>query len=160
MGSADDQTLLMDRASLMSLPRPIVFDRSSGRLDGGDLPDRIWARVLQCGSRVSAHYDRRGFSIGSRVLRPLIGQRDITVHLAHDAYFSYPLGDGYWSLLLDRSFRYEHEIDCVLRAVADVDYSLIDCGANFGFWSVLASSHSYGGHAGERAALPHPHRGR
>ena len=35
---------------------------------------------------------------------------------------------------------YEPEIDAFLRAVADVDYMLVDGGANFGLWSVLASS--------------------
>jgi FkbM family methyltransferase len=29
---------------------------------------------------------------------------------------------------------------------ADVDYTLIDCGANFGYWSVLISSAPYGSH--------------
>ena len=58
----------------------------------------------------------------------------------------FPFGDGYWSLLLDRSFVYEGEIEQFLRSVADVDYSFVDGGANFGFWSVLASSRPFGSH--------------
>jgi FkbM family methyltransferase len=62
------------------------------------------------------------------------------------AAFVFPFGDGYWSKLLNRSFRYEHEFDLLLLNCRDVDYTLIDCGANFGYWSVLASSEAYGAH--------------
>ena len=58
----------------------------------------------------------------------------------------FPFGDGYWSLLLDRGFVYEGEIERFLRSVADVDYGFIDGGANFGFWSVLVSSRPFGSH--------------
>ena len=74
----------------------------------------------------------------------LIDQREIVVTLGDDARFAFPFGDGYWSLLLDRSFVYEREIKRFLRSVADVDYGFIDGGANFGFWSVLASSWPFG----------------
>src|SRR5262249_34666726 len=55
-------------------------------------------------------------------------------------------GDGYWSKLLNRSFAYEDELDLLFRASADVDYTLLDCGANYGYWSVLVSSKPYGSH--------------
>ena len=76
----------------------------------------------------------------------MIDQREIVVLLNDDARFAFPFGDGYWSLLLDRSFVYEGEIEQFLRSVADVDYSFVDGGANFGFWSVLASSRPFGSH--------------
>ena len=66
--------------------------------------------------------------------------------LNDDARFAFPFGDGYWSLLLDRGFVYEGEIEQFLRSVADVDYGFVDGGANFGFWSVLASSRPFGSH--------------
>ena len=34
----------------------------------------------------------------------------------------------------------------MFRDSADVDYTLIDCGANYGYWSVLVSSAPYGSH--------------
>ena len=34
----------------------------------------------------------------------------------------------------------------MFRHSADVDYTLIDCGANYGYWSVLVSSRPFGAH--------------
>src|SRR5581483_6564426 len=34
----------------------------------------------------------------------------------------------------------------LFRHSADVDYTLIDCGANYGYWSVLVSSRPFGAH--------------
>jgi FkbM family methyltransferase len=108
--------------------------------------ERLATRAFQAGAKASAPYQHRGFSVGCRVLAPIVGQRDIVVQLNDDARFAFPFGDGYWSLLLDRSFTYEDDINRVLTAVADADFAFIDCGANFGFWSVLVSSGAYGGH--------------
>jgi FkbM family methyltransferase len=48
--------------------------------------------------------------------------------------------------LLNRSFSYEDELELLFKDSAGVDYTLIDCGANFGYWSVLVSSTPYGSH--------------
>jgi len=58
--------------------------------------------------------------------------------------FSFPFADSYWSALFDRSFSYEQDIEVFLRASRDVSYTLIDCGANYGYWSVLASGEPFG----------------
>jgi FkbM family methyltransferase len=60
--------------------------------------------------------------------------------------FSFPYGDGYWSKLLDPSYRYEEEIDLLMQGCTEVDYLLIDGGANYGYWSILASSAPFGSH--------------
>jgi FkbM family methyltransferase len=73
-------------------------------------------------------------------------QREMVALLNDDARFAFPFGDGYWSLLFDRRYVYEGEIDRFLRSIASVDYAFIDGGANFGYWSVLISSQPYGGH--------------
>jgi FkbM family methyltransferase len=54
------------------------------------------------------------------------------------------VGDGYWSKLLNRAFKYEDELELLFLDSADVDYTLLDCGANFGYWSVLVSSAPFG----------------
>jgi FkbM family methyltransferase len=104
------------------------------------------ARAFQAGSRLTSFSQHRGFSLGCRALAATLGRRDIVVRLNDDASFAFPFGDGYWSLLLDRCFRYEDEIERVLTAVRDVDYAFVDCGANFGYWSTLVSSRPYGSH--------------
>jgi FkbM family methyltransferase len=58
--------------------------------------------------------------------------------------FEFPYGDGYWSKLLNRSYSYENELEMLFRDSAGVDYTLLDCGANYGYWSVLVSSAPYG----------------
>lgn len=125
---------------------PLTFDHATGRLDGASAMERCAVLLLQAGALASSPMSHRGFSIGAKVVASLIDQRDIVVQLNDDARFAFPLGDGYWSLLLDRSFQYEAEIETFLRGVADVDYAFIDGGANFGLWSVLVSSRSYGSH--------------
>jgi FkbM family methyltransferase len=122
------------------------YDRATGRLEGATAIERCAALAFAAGARASAPMHHRGFSIGCRMITSLIDQREIVVTLGDDARFAFPFGDGYWSLLLDRGFVYEGEIERFLRSVADVDYSFIDGGANFGFWSVLASSRPFGAH--------------
>jgi FkbM family methyltransferase len=128
------------------VPPPMSYDRATGRLEGATAVERCAALAFAVGSKASSPMHYRGFSVGARVIRSLIDQREIVVMLNEDARFAFPFGDGYWSLLLDRSFVYEDEIEGFLRAVADVDYTFIDGGANFGFWSVLASSRPFGSH--------------
>ncbi len=67
-------------------------------------------------------------------------ERDIAIKLNSDATFSFPYGDGYWSKLLNLAFKYEDELELLFRNSADVNYTLIDCGANYGYWSVMVSS--------------------
>jgi FkbM family methyltransferase len=60
--------------------------------------------------------------------------------------FEFPYGDGYWSKLLNRTYHYENELELLFRDSTDVDYTLLDCGANYGYWSVLVSSRPFGSH--------------
>ena len=41
---------------------------------------------------------------------------------------------------------YEDELELLFRDSVDVDYTLLDCGANYGYWSVLVSSKPFGSH--------------
>jgi FkbM family methyltransferase len=130
----------------VSVP-PMSFDRATGRLQGASAMERCAALAFAAGAKCSAPMLYRGFSIGARAVMSMLDQREIVVMLNDDARFAFPFGDGYWSLLLDRSFVYEGEIEQFLKSVADVDYAFVDGGANFGFWSVLASSRPFGSHA-------------
>jgi FkbM family methyltransferase len=122
------------------------YDRATGRLEGASAIERCAALAFAAGAKVSAPMHYRGFSIGCRMIKSIVEQREIVTLLNDDARFAFPFGDGYWSLLLDRGFVYEEEIERFLRSVADVDYCFVDGGANFGFWSVLVSSRPFGSH--------------
>ena len=47
--------------------------------------------------------------------------------------------------MLNRRYHYEEEIEAFLRSAKDVRYFFVDCEANFGYWSALASSRPFGG---------------
>jgi FkbM family methyltransferase len=49
------------------------------------------------------------------------------------------LADGYWVHLLFLAGRYEPEIEAALRRVLRPGMPFIDCGANIGYWSLVAA---------------------
>jgi len=125
---------------------PIQFDRSTGVLDGANAWERLAALALSSGSKVASTFSHRGYNSCAKLLRKTLPERNIAIKLNSDATFEFPYGDGYWSKLLNRSFRYEDELELLFRDSVGVEYTLLDCGANFGYWSVLISSAPYGSH--------------
>ncbi|MCP9630787.1 FkbM family methyltransferase [Rhodopseudomonas palustris] len=127
-------------------PAPIQFDRATGALEGANALERMAACALVMGARVSSSFSYRGYNAAANLMRKALPERDIAIKLNPDATFVFPYGDGYWSKLLERSYRYEIELDLLFAHSADVDYTFVDCGANYGYWSVLVSSRPFGGH--------------
>ncbi len=130
---------------MIALP-PIQFDRASGALEGANLWERTAALALMTGSKISSHFSHRGYNGCANLLRKTLPERNIAIKLNSDATFEFPYGDGYWSKLLNRSYHYEDELELLFRHAADVNYTLLDCGANYGYWSVLVSSSPFGSH--------------
>jgi len=125
---------------------PIQFDRASGALVGANPWERLAAMALTLGSKVSANFSHRGYNMCANLLRTTLPERGIQIKLNPDAIFEFPYGDGYWSKLLNRTYHYEDELELLFKDSADVDYTLLDCGANYGYWSVLVSSKPFGSH--------------
>jgi FkbM family methyltransferase len=125
---------------------PIQFDRASGALEGANLWERTAALALSTGARISSHFSHRGYNHCANLLRKALPERNIAIRLNVDAIFEFPYGDGYWSKLLDRSYHYEGELELLFLDSVDVGYTLIDGGANYGYWSVLVSSTPFGRH--------------
>ena len=123
---------------------PIQFDRTTGVLEDANVWERLAALALSSGSKVAASFSHRCFC--ANLLRKTLPQRDIAMRLNPDTTFDFPYGDGYWSKLLNRSYHYEDELELLFQDSADVDYTLLDCGANYGYWSVLVSSKPFGAH--------------
>jgi len=130
----------------VTVPSPIQFDRASGALEGANLWERTAALALVTGSKISSHFSHRGYNSCANLLRKALPERNIAIKLNADAVFEFPYGDGYWSKLLNRSYRYEDELEVLFRDSAEVDYTFVDCGANYGYWSVLVSSKPFGAH--------------
>jgi len=125
---------------------PIQFDRASGVLQGASSWERLAAVALTLGSKVASNFSHRGYNRCANLLRKTLPERNIEIKLSEGATFAFPYGDGYWSKLLNRDFAYEVELDLLFKMSADIDYTLLDCGANYGYWSVLVSSKPYGAH--------------
>ncbi len=125
--------------------QPIIFDRTTGEMTGATPWERTIGLALLAGSKVGAYMSHRGYNSAANLLKAMfLSERDINVMLNQDAAFSFPYGDGYWSKLLNRTFQYEDELELFLLDSKDVNYTLIDCGANYGYWSVMVSSKRFG----------------
>jgi FkbM family methyltransferase len=125
---------------------PIQFDRASGVLKGANAWERLAAIALTMGSKVASNFSHRGYNLCANLLRTTLPDRAIAIKLNPDAVFEFPYGDGYWSKLLNRTYHYEDELELLFRDSVDVDYTLLDCGSNYGYWSVLVSSKPFGSH--------------
>ena len=137
---------LLPETAQLSAPVSLTFDRPSGTLAGSTAREALLVHALRMGARVSSAWSYRGFAAGCRILRTMTPDRMIEVRLNEDATFAFPFADGYWSLLLDPLYGYERDINLFFRGIADADYTLVDCGANFGYWSTLVTSRPYGAH--------------
>lgn len=125
-------------------PEPLLFDRASGQLTGASPLLRAAVATLRAGSAATKPVGHRGYGIGCRVVGSIMAPRELLVRLNEDALFAMPFCDAYWSRLLNCNYDYEQEIEAFLRAARHDRYTFVDCGANFGYWSILASSRAFG----------------
>lgn len=87
----------------------------------------------------------RGFYRLTRFLGRFVDRSLLcTVKLNEDAVFRFHLADPYWNRVIFKRFEYEPEIKSILLLCRDIPYVFLDLGANYGFWSVLASSADFG----------------
>ena len=132
------------QADGVAADRPLAFDRETGTLTGAGALDRAAGLALQAGSIMTRAYGHRGYRLGCAAVAAVVTHRDIVIRLNEDAVFAIPFCDGYWSRMLNRKYDYEEEIEAFLGGAADLRYFFVDCGANFGYWSVHASSQPFG----------------
>jgi FkbM family methyltransferase len=127
---------------------PVEVDYRSGRVRGAGGIERCGIMMMQAAASVTLRLDIRGFSWAARAISAALPSRSVVrVMLDDDCAFEMPYGDAYWSLLLLRNAEYEDDMHGVMEAIAPVDYVFVDCGANYGYWSVLVTGKRLGGHA-------------
>jgi len=85
-------------------------------------------------------------SCAERVLRGN-GSRT-AAQLTDDAWFVYPTYDAYWCYYILGHKLYEEPLHHLFRSLRTLDFTFLDCGANYGYWSCLLTSRAYGGHPG------------
>ena len=125
---------------LEPLAKDIVVDAQSGRIEGANLHEIVALRTLRLAMRILLPLRQFGFSYVARTVRALLpSKRPMVFTLTPDASMRVPYCDPYWSILLLPGYSYERSMLTLLDAVRDVDYGFIDGGANYGYWSILAS---------------------
>jgi FkbM family methyltransferase len=110
---------------------------------------RILGQVLRGYARLEARGSLRGFWLMAKLARYLHFKQGLfSADLGPDSRFIFPLGDRYWSKHIIRvaNSLYEPEIHWLLHRAANLPYAVLDCGANMGYWAVVASSAVYGQH--------------
>lgn len=119
----------------------IVIDTMSGRVEGAAPHERLALFGLRVSTYLLRPFHLFGASYVARLMRRLLPSRkSISYRLADDSVMRTGWCDNYWSFLCLPRFNYEASIRTLIDGSRDVDYGFIDAGANFGYWSVLASS--------------------
>jgi len=124
----------------------IILHRGSFEDAELSLVERLALTGLSTSSRLLEPTHFKGYGRIAAVLRRAAPQRHIMLKLNNDCNFRFPFGDSYWSRLLAPSVVYEPEMLSLYQLIRDEDYCLVDCGANFGYWSVLVTGAGLGSH--------------
>jgi FkbM family methyltransferase len=114
---------------------------------GVSLVERLALSGLRRSSQILQPSHFKGYGRIASQLRKAAPQRHIVLKLDADSLFRFPFGDAYWSRLLAPEVIYEPEMLALFRTIRGEDFGFVDCGANFGYWSILVSGQALGGHA-------------
>ncbi len=122
----------------------IILQPGHAVLGGVSLTERLAIAGLRLSSAVLRPTHFKGYGRVASLLRKASPKRHVILQLDHDCQFRFPFGDAYWSRLLARSVVYEPEMLDLFRLIRSEDYALVDCGANFGYWTVLVTGAALG----------------
>lgn len=101
--------------------------------------------LMRMAAKATRPIDYTGLTYLNRIIGSVFqSDKLISVRLADDTVFQFPYGDGYWGRLLDNKRTYSAAEENFLLAIRDIDYTYIDCGANFGYMSALVTSKKFG----------------
>jgi len=105
------------------------------------LDSRLQYLLLAFGGSLLRPFGLRGFGRLSRLLGRFFDEENAVDLAVHGGWtLRVRLADYYWSHLLFRSWRYEPELEALFGRLLDNRWAFLDCGANIGFWSVLAAA--------------------
>ena len=123
----------------------IFIDRTSRTQKGATGQQAAGIALSRLAYRLSSPFGNLGISRVNRLVgRMFMGNGETVFTLNAHTKFEIPSGDYYWSLLYNYSYEYEPELEYMFHLFRDLDYVLLDLGANFGYWSVLVSSPEFG----------------
>lgn len=100
----------------------------------------LHAALVSAVARFARPFSYRGVVRSTWYLRRLFHPADsVVVRLPSGVVYRVYLDDGYWAALLDPRFRYEPEVETLLRAALSPRSYFVDAGANGGYWSLFAA---------------------
>ena len=105
------------------------------------LPASLQLMLLRAAGVVSRIFKYPGMRRLTWGVAPLFNSQNTAVlELPSGGRLEIYLNDGYWSKLLKKGYIYEPGLSSILeRVLAQTDTYFLDCGANIGYWSVVAS---------------------
>lgn len=105
---------------------------------------------LQCGlinflGYATKPFNYRGlYTFSKHIGRLCAEETRIQILLEEDSVYEFALNDPYWARLIHQKIVHEPEIHHFLRLLSGKRFVFVDGGANWGYWSILASSKVYG----------------
>lgn len=126
---------------------PVISIEQHSGVVQGSIRERALVSTMRAVAPIFRPFGYRGYSRACQKAADLfMSGHDAQVRVSSDTKFSFPINDPYWIRLITRGFQYEPELERILLALSIRDYTFLDCGANFGYWSCLVSSRRYGSH--------------
>lgn len=123
----------------------VRYDRATGTLETVNARARLGVALMRLCETATRPFGHTGISRLHAAVGRLFPPGAVTqIGLAGGGTFDYPANDYYWNRMLSAAYDYEEDIQAILKALAPIRYTLIDVGANFGFFSCLAASPAFG----------------
>lgn len=118
-------------------------------------PDDLRGRAVLLGIRMAGVLTRlfrfRGFYRAAKHIGRFAGRgHRCWVEVEPGSLFGFDLSDQYWSRLVATGYLYEPELAHLFDLIAGRKFLLLDCGANYGYWSVVATGETVSGPAARR----------
>jgi FkbM family methyltransferase len=123
-----------------------LFRNPPLEITGTPAASKLLLPLVRCAGALSHITRRRGMGrfLGAVSTLPYLGEASCKALLAQGASFAFPATDTYWGFFVYSGLVYEYPLHMVFKAICNLDFQVLDCGANFGYWSVLLSSPAYG----------------
>jgi FkbM family methyltransferase len=123
-----------------------LFKKPSLEITGQRAAARLLKPVLSCTAALSWVTAHRGFMrfLGALSQMRFFDGAYCKAALAKDSFFGFAATDPYWGFYIYTGTVYEASLHHVFAAISDIDYQILDCGANYGYWSVILTGSAYG----------------
>ena len=115
--------------------------------ENGNVKSHVVVALIQLSGFITQTINFRLFYRMTEQIGRLVNRdKECIITLSEDNKFAFQLADPYWNRLLYKRYTYEPEIAAVLQLIKHIDFTFLDLGANYGYWSVMVSSEIFGSH--------------